>query len=115
MATDATKRKHYCKCKHYCTFPRLSLAWPQCKPASTKNRKFTYALHAHSQFVYLARFDLANIGMRQPFQPHTFCARLLAFDKTLAKPHFAVVTCSDGVMSVVHSPVLMRCLIFLQL
>jgi len=35
MATDATKRKHYCKCKHFPTLSLtwLSLAWPQCKPA----------------------------------------------------------------------------------
>jgi len=50
----------------------------------------------HSHFVYLAKFDLANRGMRQPVQPHTFCARLLIFDKTLAKPHFAAVNCSDA-------------------
>ena len=35
MATDATKRKHYCKCKHFpmLSLTWLSLAWPQCKPA----------------------------------------------------------------------------------
>jgi len=30
-------------------------------------------------------------GVRQPVQPHTFYARLLVFDETLAQPHFAVV------------------------
>ena len=37
MATDATKRKHYCKCKHFLTLSLawLSLGWPQCKPAFT--------------------------------------------------------------------------------
>jgi len=52
----------------------------------------------------LARFDLANRGVRQPVQPHT-CARLLVFDETLAQPHFAVVNCSDAVilMSVFYS------------
>jgi len=47
----------------------------------------------------LARFDLANRGVRQPVQPHTY-ARLLVFDEILAQPHFAVVNCSDAVMSV---------------
>jgi len=42
--------------------------------------------------------------MRQPVQPHTFYARLLVFDETLAQPHFAVVNFSDAVMSVFHSP-----------
>jgi len=47
----------------------------------------------------LARFDLANRDVRQPVQPHTY-ARLLVFDETLAQPYFAVVNCSDAVMSV---------------
>jgi len=51
----------------------------------------------------LARFDLANRGVRQPVQPHTY-ARLLVFDETLAQPHFAVVNCSDAVRSVFYSP-----------
>ena len=51
----------------------------------------------------LASFDLANRGVRQPVQPYTY-ARLLVFDKTLAQPHFAVVNCSDAVMSVLYSP-----------
>jgi len=52
----------------------------------------------------LARFDLANRGVRQSVQPHTFCAPLLVFDETLAQPHFAVVNCSDAVFSVFYSP-----------
>jgi len=52
----------------------------------------------------LARFDLANRGARQPVQPHTFYARLLVFDETLAHPHFEVVNCFDAVMSVFYSP-----------
>jgi len=52
----------------------------------------------------LARFDLANRGVRQPVQPHTFYARLLVFDETLAQPHFAVVNCFDAVLSVFYSP-----------
>jgi len=63
----------------------------------------------------LARFDLANQGVRQPAQPHTFYARLLVFDKTSAQPHFAVVNCSDAVTSVLYSPVLTSSLIFLLL
>ena len=51
----------------------------------------------------LARFDLAYRGVRQPVQRHTY-ARLLVFDVTLAQPHFAVVNCSDAVMSVFYSP-----------
>jgi len=51
----------------------------------------------------LARFDLANRGVRQPVQPHTN-ARLLVFDETLTQPNFAVVNCLDAVMSVFYSP-----------
>ena len=77
--------------------------------------KFTYVFYAHSQFLCsLARFDLANRGVRQPVQPHT-CASLLVFAKTSVQPHFAVVNCSDAVMIVFYSPVLTRSLIFLQL
>jgi len=50
-----------------------------------------------------ARFDLASRGVRQPVQPHTY-ARLLVFDETLAQLHFAVVNCSDAVMSVFYFP-----------
>jgi len=66
---------------------------------TTKNRTFTCVLYAHSQCLCsLARFDLANRGVRQRVQPYTFCAPLLVCDKTLAQPHFAVVNCSDAVM-----------------
>jgi len=59
-------------------------------------------LYAHSQFLCtLARFDFAN-----PAQQHTVYARRLVFDKTSAQPHFAVVNCSDAVMSVFYFPVL---------
>jgi len=40
----------------------------------------------------LARFDLANRGVRWTVQPHTFYAPLLIFDKTLAQPHFTAAT-----------------------
>jgi len=50
----------------------------------------------------LTRFDLANRGVRQPVQPHTY-TRLFVFDETLAQSHFAVVNCSDAVMSVFYS------------
>jgi len=63
----------------------------------------------------LAKFGLANQGVRQPVQLHTFNAQLPVFDKTLAQSDFAVVNCSDVVMSVFHSPVLTRSLISLQL
>jgi len=45
----------------------------------------------------------------------TTTARWLAFDKTVAQPDFAGVNCSDVVMSVFYSPVLICSLIFLQL
>jgi len=81
-----------------------------------KNLKFSCILYAYSQFLCsLARFDLANRGVRQPVQPHTFYARLLVFDKTLAQRLFAVVNCSDAVISVFYCPVLTRSLILLQL
>jgi len=81
-----------------------------------KNRKFTCVLYAHSQFLCsLARFDLANRGVCEPDQPHTFYARLLVFDKTLAQPRFAVVNRTGAVMSVFYSPILTRSLIVLQL
>jgi len=45
----------------------------------TKNRKFSCVLYRRSQFVCsLARFDLANRGVRQTVQSHTFCAPLLS-------------------------------------
>ena len=46
-----------------------------------------------------ARFDLANRCVCQPVQPHTY-ARLLVFEERSAQPHFAVVNCSDAVVSV---------------
>jgi len=63
----------------------------------------------------LAKFDLANQGVRQPVQLHTFNAQLPAFDETLMQPDFLVVNCFDVVMSVFHSPVSTRSLLFLQL
>jgi len=82
----------------------------------TKNRTFTCVLYAQSQFLCsFARFDLAIGGVRQTVQPHTFCAPLLLFDKTLAPPDFAVVNCSDAVTNVFYSTVSTRSLIFLQL
>jgi len=63
----------------------------------------------------LAKFDLANQGVRQPVQLHTFNAQLPVFKETLVQPHFVVVNCSDVVMSVFHSPVSTRSLIFLHL
>ena len=51
----------------------------------------------------LARFDLANRGVRQPVQLHPY-ARLLVFDETSAQPHFTVINWSDAVISVFYSP-----------
>jgi len=71
---------------------------------------------SHPQFLCsFARFYIANRGVSQPVQPHTFYARLLVFDKASAQHHFAVVNCSDAEMSVFFYPVFMRSLIFLQL
>ena len=63
----------------------------------------------------LAKFDLANQGVRQPVQLYAFNAQLPVFDETFEQPDFVVVNCSDVVMSVFHSPVLTRSLNFLQL
>jgi len=91
---------------------KLKVCWTS---IHNKNRKFACALYAHSQFLCsLARFDLANRGVRQPVQLHT-CVQLLVLDKTSVQPHFAVVNCSDAVMTVFYSPVLTRILLFLQL
>jgi len=56
----------------------------------SNKREFSCVLYVHSQFLYsLSRFDLANRGVRQPVQPHTY-VRLLIFDETLAQSDFAV-------------------------
>jgi len=34
--------------------------------------------------------SILQTGVRQPVQPHTFCAWLLVFDETLAQSDFAV-------------------------
>ena len=82
----------------------------------TKKRKFSCVRYAYSQSLCSqARFDLVKKrGMHQPVQPHTY-ARLLLFNATIAQPDFAVVKCSDLVMSVFYSPALTRSLTFLQL
>jgi len=81
-----------------------------------KKLKVFLRTYAHSQFLCsLARLDLENWVVHQTVQPHTFYGRLLVLDKTLVQPHFAVVNGSDAVMSVFHSIVLTRNVIFLQL
>jgi len=65
--------------------------------------------------IWRKKANLTTLDVRQTVQPHFFHARLLAFDKTPAQPHFAVVNCADVVMSLFYSPVLTRSLIFLQL
>jgi len=80
---------------------------------TSQKQKFSCVLYPHSQFLCtLAKFDLANQGVRQPAQPHTSNPQLLVFDESLAQPDFAVVNCFDVVMSVFHSPVLRVSLIF---
>ena len=78
-------------------------------PNITKANIFLRTLSA------LAKFDLANHGVRQPVQLHTFNAQLPVFKETVVQPDFVVVNCSNVVMSVFHSPVLTRNLLFLQL
>jgi len=81
-----------------------------------KKQTFSCVINAHSQFLSsLTKCDLANQGVRQPVQPHTFNAQLLVFKETLAQSEFAVVNCSEVGMSVFHSTVLMRSLICLHL
>ena len=83
---------------------------------TSQKETFSCIFYAHSQLLCSSvKYDLANQGLRQPVQPHTFNSQLLVFDKTLAQPHFAVVNGSDVGMSVFHSPILTRSLIFLQL
>ena len=78
-------------------------------PNITKSKHFLRTLSA------LAKFDLANQGVRQLVQLHTFSAQLPVFKETLVQPDFVVVNCSDVEMSVFHSLVLTRNLLFLQL
>jgi len=59
--------------------------------------------------------SILQTGVCASRSSHTFYARLLVFDKKSVQPHFAAVNCSDAMMSVFYSPVLMRSLIFLQL
>jgi len=66
-----------------------------------KTNFFFCILYAHSQFLYgSARFDLANCGVHQPVQPHTFHTQLLIFDEALVQPDISKVNCSDAVMRV---------------
>ena len=73
-------------------------------------------LSAHAHMALSQKLRLTSgCASNSPVQPHTFCAPLLVFKKTLAQPHFAVVNLSGAVMSVYYSPVLTHSLIFLQL
>ena len=59
--------------------------------------------YAHSQFICsLAGFDLAKCkpGCASDSPAAHFLCSLLVFDETLAQPYFAVVNCSDAMMSV---------------
>ena len=65
---------------------------------------FSWVLYAHSQFLCsLARFYLANSGVRQTAQSHTFSCSTALIRRDISEPHFAVVNCSDVVMSVLFS------------
>jgi len=67
-----------------------------------KTKVFLRTLCAFSILVSFGKIRSSNPGVRQPIQPHTY-ARLLIFDETFAQPDFAVVNCSDVVMSVFYS------------
>jgi len=45
----------------------------------------------HELKTTVVNAELRSIQAHQPVQLHTFYARLLVFDKTLAQPHFAAV------------------------
>jgi len=81
---------------------------------NNKSEVFLRTLCACQFLSSLARLDRAHRRVRYPVQPHFFYARLLVFDMTLAQPHFAVVHCTDALMSVFYSTDLTRSLIFLQ-
>ena len=78
-------------------------------PSITKSKHFL------AYFIRFTKFDLANQGVRQSVQLHAFNVQLPVFKETLVQPDFVVVNCSDVVMSVFHSPILTRNLLFLQL
>jgi len=85
---------------------QLKVCW-----TSMHNKKSNFFLRTLCAFSIVVLFSKIRA-----LQPHTFYARLLVFDKTLAQPHFAVANGSNAVMSVFfYSPVLMRSLIFFQL
>jgi len=79
---------------------------------SIQNKKLKVLLCTLCAFPILVWFSTIA---RQRVQPYTFYAQLLVYDKTLAQPDFAVVNCSDAVMSAFYSPVSTRSLTFLQL
>ena len=57
---------------------KLKIGWTS---LHNKDRTLSYVFYAHSQFLCsLARFYFANRGVRQPVQPHTFCARRIRQD-----------------------------------
>jgi len=61
------------------------------------------------QKTYLKKFrgtsaPLAPPGSAYAVQPHTFCAPLLVFNERSAQLDFAVVNCSDAVISVCLNP-----------
>jgi len=72
-------------------------------------------LYAFSILVQFNKFRIVNPKC-SPSQPHTFSARLQLFDEPFAQPDVStVVNCTVVALSVFHSTVLMRSLIFLQL
>jgi len=80
-----------------------------------KLKVFSRTLFAFSIHVYFSKIRSCKPGCASASPVTRFYARLLVFGDTLSQPPFAVVNCSEGVMSVFYFPVLIRSLIFLQL
>ena len=96
----------------------LVLCW-----GNVSNSKVTWNLHNYITFDHKMFGGTKGImsplskswGDMSPTSPHKLGPGLLVFDETLAQPDFAVVNCSDVVVSVFHSPVSTRGLILLKL
>jgi len=69
---------------------------------SQKKREFFCVLCAHAQFLCcLARFDLASRCVCQPIQPLTY-TQLLVSDEALPQRDFAIINCSDAMMTLFY-------------
>ena len=80
-----------------------------------RQQTFSCVLYAYSPIPVQFSKTRSRKPGSAPASPAAHHAQLLVFDEALAQPHFAVVNCSDVGMSVFHSTVLTRSLMFLQL